>query len=305
MTAPNTRATEILTEHLGYPPIALIDDIINAVNSVMYKCTQAVETYLLQKDKATVVKEASKGDDEDIIMAHEDVVRSQENEIEMGTAKLETLLENSVDKNFDKFELYALRNILTIPNDLSDGGWVRLRHYEGVQLDKKADARSVELDLQINAMYKEITSQLLIKKQLLIQLKKAKKIVKLLGVYKQSLQFLSEQPRDTALSPETISILESLAPLDQTLYYLVSQTGELFDSVEKLTEVFDKSVGEGRIKGAVDEREKYLNVEATKLLRILGLTDNKAKMVKLLGNLANVDLENEQVKLQLKQKFGL
>ena len=36
-------------------------------------------------------------------------------EIKIGTAKLESLLENSVDKNFDKLELYVLRNILSIP----------------------------------------------------------------------------------------------------------------------------------------------------------------------------------------------
>lgn len=49
-------------------------------------------------------------------------------EIENGLHQLETLLEANVDKAFDKFEIYVLRNILTVPDDLL--AWVRLKHYE-------------------------------------------------------------------------------------------------------------------------------------------------------------------------------
>lgn len=49
-------------------------------------------------------------------------------EIENGLHQLETLLEATVDKAFDKFEIYVLRNILTVPADLLV--WVRLKHYE-------------------------------------------------------------------------------------------------------------------------------------------------------------------------------
>ena len=49
-------------------------------------------------------------------------------ELENGVHQLETLLESTVDKSFDKFEIYTLRNILTIPDDLAP--WMRLAHYE-------------------------------------------------------------------------------------------------------------------------------------------------------------------------------
>ena len=49
-------------------------------------------------------------------------------EIENGVHQLETLLEATVDKAFDKFEIWTLRNILTIPDDLAS--YVRLGHYE-------------------------------------------------------------------------------------------------------------------------------------------------------------------------------
>ena len=42
MSAPSLRSTALLTELLGFPPISLVDDIINNVNEVMYKCTAAM-----------------------------------------------------------------------------------------------------------------------------------------------------------------------------------------------------------------------------------------------------------------------
>ena len=49
-------------------------------------------------------------------------------EIEHGVHKLETLLETTVDRTFDKFELYTLRHLLSIEPGLED--WIRLAHYE-------------------------------------------------------------------------------------------------------------------------------------------------------------------------------
>ena len=46
--------------------------------------------------------------------------------------QLETLLENTIDKNFDKLEIWTLRNVLTVPDDVR--GWVRLGHYEVCKL---------------------------------------------------------------------------------------------------------------------------------------------------------------------------
>lgn len=49
-------------------------------------------------------------------------------EIENGVHQLETLLEATVDKTFDKFEIYTLRNILTVSENLTP--WMRLGHHE-------------------------------------------------------------------------------------------------------------------------------------------------------------------------------
>jgi kinetochore protein Mis12/MTW1 len=56
--------------------------------------------------------------------------------------QLETLLEAKIDKNFDKLEVVALRNILTVPPDVRE--WVRLNHYEGLNFTLDADAPDSE-----------------------------------------------------------------------------------------------------------------------------------------------------------------
>lgn len=42
--------------------------------------------------------------------------------------KLETLMENALDRNLDRLEIWTLRNVLCLPGDVE--GWVRLGHYE-------------------------------------------------------------------------------------------------------------------------------------------------------------------------------
>ena len=117
--AQMSRVTDaLLTEHFRYTPLTLIDDIINAVNTIVYRGIEAIETGLLNMPPKTLGF-SNKGDGESTEAA---------DEIEHGVHQLETLLEATVDKAFDKFEIYTLRNILTVPEDIAQ--WVRLGHYE-------------------------------------------------------------------------------------------------------------------------------------------------------------------------------
>ena len=63
-------------------------------------------------------------------------------EIEEGLHQFETLLNATVDKNFDKFEIYLLRNILSVPVDLAS--WVRLNHYQGIEYPPPKNAPTAE-----------------------------------------------------------------------------------------------------------------------------------------------------------------
>lgn len=64
----------------------------------------------------------------------EDLARRHREEIESGTHQLETLLWASIDKNFDRFEIYVMRNILCLRQGEME--WMRLGHYEGLDFER-------------------------------------------------------------------------------------------------------------------------------------------------------------------------
>jgi kinetochore protein Mis12/MTW1 len=70
------------------------------------------------------------------------IAEAAKTEIENGVHQLETLLETKIDKNFDRLEIYALRNILSVPPEVRD--WVRLSHYEGLTFTPDKDAPNTE-----------------------------------------------------------------------------------------------------------------------------------------------------------------
>ncbi|CBX99682.1 hypothetical protein LEMA_P089210.1 [Plenodomus lingam JN3] len=124
----------LLTEHFTWPPITLIDDIINAVNEVLYRCTDSFETGLLSADPALLgfadryaAEQRAPARDGDGGALYPEARL----EIEEGVLKLETLMENAVDKNFDKLEIWTLRNVLCLPRGEEElASWVRLGGYE-------------------------------------------------------------------------------------------------------------------------------------------------------------------------------
>ncbi|MCJ1232717.1 hypothetical protein MMC14_000670 [Varicellaria rhodocarpa] len=134
MSSSSNSKDALLTEHFRYTPLSLIDDIINTVNAIIYRAIQAIENGLLSTPPPVLgfgvsddtssgslrIRDADGDGNEDFPEARE--------EIENGVHQLETLLEATVDKTFDRFEIYTLRNLLTVPDELA--GWMRLGHYE-------------------------------------------------------------------------------------------------------------------------------------------------------------------------------
>ena len=81
---------ELIVEHLGFAPIHFVDDVLNIVNQNLYK---ALTRFEHQVENELGIAETEKR------MQH-----------------VETLFERAIDSKFDRFELYVLNNILTIPN---------------------------------------------------------------------------------------------------------------------------------------------------------------------------------------------
>ncbi|QUC22048.1 uncharacterized protein UV8b_06289 [Ustilaginoidea virens] len=149
-TPPAVSDYELLTEHFGYSPVALLDDIINTVNVLADRALDSVERLLLSIPPSNLgfkPPKTSGGDDDDdaAAAAASAAAAAARHEIEHGTHQLETLLNAAIDKNFDIFELYTMQNILTVK--AADEPFIRLSHYDGLDLsaqpalDKVADLR--------------------------------------------------------------------------------------------------------------------------------------------------------------------
>lgn len=127
---------------------SLLDSIINVVNSLADRTLDRVEQGLsgasaktlgfekaLRKKKQQLQRNGTTGDtDPDSLPSAEDAAQF---EVADGVHKLETLLCNAIDKNFDLFELYVMDNILCVQPAARP--WIRLQHYtRGLDFDAAA-----------------------------------------------------------------------------------------------------------------------------------------------------------------------
>ncbi|MCJ1341926.1 hypothetical protein MMC31_000104 [Peltigera leucophlebia] len=154
MTDSSRPADALLTEHFRYTPLSLIDEIINAVNIIVYRAIEAIENGLFSIPPETLgfrAEQATRIPDTD----GNSNIESPEvkEEIENGVHQLETLLEATVDKTFDKFEIYTLRNILTVSENLAP--WMRLGHYENLTLTLPPSAPTPESILGLRRKLQE------------------------------------------------------------------------------------------------------------------------------------------------------
>ncbi|KAI9147958.1 Kinetochore-associated protein MTW1 [Paramyrothecium foliicola] len=143
MTAPGSTEYEFLTEHFSYPPVSLIDDIINTVNVLADRALGSVEQLLLTLPPQSLGftnggSKPSKNGGAPPAGEQLSPEEAAKREIENGTHQLETLLNASIDKNFDLFELYTMRNIITVRPQ--DQPFVRLAHYDGLDFPAVAAA---------------------------------------------------------------------------------------------------------------------------------------------------------------------
>ncbi|EFY87246.1 hypothetical protein J3459_016083 [Metarhizium acridum] len=139
--AANGSDYELLTEHFSYPPVALLDDIINTINVLADRALDSVERLLLTIPPQNLGFKAPKPKPTDPDAA-QTALDAAKLEIENGTHQLETLLNAAIDRNFDIFELYTMQNILTVKPQ--DQPFMRLSHYDGLDLSSSPDNPTVE-----------------------------------------------------------------------------------------------------------------------------------------------------------------
>ena len=263
------KSTAVLTEHLGYAPIALIDDIINAVNDILYKCTGAMETFLKER------------------YANADEIPSDE--IQLGTAKLETLLESVVDRCFDKFELYALRNLLVIPPDLISEGWIRLKHHAGIDFSKYSESDNGQLDnnnsnnnsnnnnnndnddlqKQIVQLRQQIYNESHMNFLRTTQLRRILKMLKILENYRTSLLLLVS-PNDESAK----QALNDIAPLNETLLFLSSQVTDMIAKTSEIQNTLTDGMMSSIKQPLYTPRDDYVDMFAGRAIGSVGINGN-------------------------------
>ncbi|WLF79465.1 hypothetical protein PVL30_003220 [Lodderomyces elongisporus] len=299
-TYQDPRITALITEHLGYAPLKVIDEVINAMNSITIKGIEAFEKFLLDLHSENKIPQSISKDD-----------------IYKGTSKLELLLQNNIDVSFDKYELYCLRNIFSIPPDLVQGGWIRLKHLENVDFTNVKNSHIVkwEYDQQIVNIYARIEEELLTRKVIKLQMIKAEKIIENLKYIKKNLlplttltnqqwklsdsvvdkkiddkqSELSEGEKETEkdfeneiLEKERLAyekaaplreLYNSLQPIEQTLAVLQNELNETIDSVANLSKRLDDDVTKQKIVMRPSSRDKFIENRSRRIMQRLNLVD--------------------------------
>lgn len=218
MSAHTLENASILTEHFGFPPISLVDDIINSVNMLMYKCTEAMEDYLVKTVDNTY-------DNNGIDISEREAYL---NEIKEGTSKLESTLETAVDIHFDKLELYLLRNVLNVPH--LDTRFFRLRHQLGL---RKIEANTEEkLQLQISELCTSISEEVQYNKMLQEKLASFKKLELKIKNFKRAVSNFFALSQKSAAFPGDLpfalesSLTNALGPIDKSLQQVLQFLNE-------------------------------------------------------------------------------
>ncbi|AQZ09151.1 MTW1 (YAL034W-A) [Zygosaccharomyces parabailii] len=268
MAAPTMKSTSILTEHLQYPAISLVDDIINAVNEVMYKCTAAMEKYLLERN--------------------EGAGKDYTEEIRVGVAKLETLLEHSVDKNFDKLELYVLRNVLRIPQELLDANVFRLSYQRDLLIP--SDAEKASSISQLEEKGRQIEQSLQKNYELRRRLETGNALKQRIMKFKT----LVCQMLECEDSPQSQELVRVLAPIDDSLKLVTAQLRQLYvdseeqASMEKVLQVH----GKFQTHRNSDRRSMYIDTETK---RILGPQEKGNEAQQVEGGASNIKIESPDI----------
>ena len=183
-----------------------------------------------------------------------------------------------MDKTFDKFEIYTLRNILTVPEDLAP--WMRLGHYKGLHLPLEKDTPTPERVM-------ELRRRVLETRKLNRGLKVARgKNEALLGHLRELLLPPEQQQASTGRNdgehqensaPSSLAFLTSNplhTKLTTTAQFTASQLPALRDALHRLRpllhitpeEAVKNTQGEGE-SGSREERRGYIEGRVRRVIQ--------------------------------------
>jgi len=255
MASSSEKEKALLTELFGYTPLTLLDDIINTVNEVNYQALNAIEEGLKQQPAAQLGFQLS--EEEITGLATDEATQAaldkkKNDEIDNGMVKLETLLNSTVDKDFDKFEIYAFRNILTIGGDTDPElvDYITLDHYKNLDLnaaEKSPTKEEVEMQEKRLRELKKLNNLLKAK-----ELEQANTLNAVKGV-EEKLSFLTKTSEDVKYTAAQLPQLREL------LGELKAAQGKLGSSTGSAKE---------------EERQAYIDAQSRRAMERAGVHGN-------------------------------
>ncbi|TKA66609.1 hypothetical protein B0A55_08154 [Friedmanniomyces simplex] len=286
----------LLTEHFRYTPLTLLDDIINNVNELVYRAINAIDEGLAAIPPAALgfTLTAAQVDSLPTEEGRQDALDElKATELGNGCVQLESLLNSTVDKDFDKFEIYTLRNILALGHDEKEARglaeFVVLDHYKHVDVkglegtptpeEVQMQRRKVQETKKLNATLKvEEAKNAAMLKQLGGLLGAPKNDASPAGQASQSpFAFLTASPHTAATSSTTDS-----QPLTQNVHYALAQLPALRDLVAELkgslqtlpnarhAPPHDPDSAEGK-------RRQYLDTQSRRAVQRKGITSSNGE----------------------------
>nr|POE72993.1 kinetochore-associated protein mtw1 [Quercus suber] len=276
----------LLTEHFRYTPLTLLDDIINTVNELVFRAINAIEQgmsdispealgFKVPTRKALASPQAQRA------ALHE----LKQNEIDTGVVQLESLLNATVDKDFDKFEIYTLRNILAVGH-AEDGDlarWVRLEHYRDVDLESSRDSPSPEqVQLRRRKLHETRKLNLMLKQEEARNAAVLDQLRKLTG-HSAAGDTATSAPPPLAFLTASPHTSQSAQPLTQNVQYALAQLPALRQLLAQLKVSLQTLPNarhtEENLDSADARRRQYLDTQSKRAVTKRGIDTDSASKV--------------------------
>lgn len=258
-----------------------MDDIINTVNELVFRAINAIESGFSNSSPESLgYRPAPNVEFPNEEARRNALLEQKQAEIDTGIIQLESLLNAIVDKDFDKFEIYTLRNILAVGHEEESlARWVRLEHYKNLELDNSTVTITPE-ELQLQRRKVQETAKL----NAMLKAEEARNkaiISQLHTLTGQQPKEQTPQESDTTsqspfsfltTSPHTSSTAQ---PLSQNLQYAIAQLpalrellAQLKESLASLPTARQARQGENSMEA---KRRGYINAQSRRALERRGV----------------------------------
>ncbi|KAK5116451.1 hypothetical protein LTR62_007999 [Meristemomyces frigidus] len=225
--------TRCAGEHYETQPPTLLDDIINNVNELVFRAVNAIEEGLNAISPESLgfrldAAQLQACDNEE--SKHDALEELKQTELGNGCVQLESLLNSTVDRDFDKFEIYTLRNIIALGHedeakDLAN--WIQLEHYKHLNVAQTQDTPTPE-EVQLQRRKLHETQKL----NAMLRAEEVKNAAILAQLHALLGTKSSQQQGDTSTSP--LALLQTVQPSAQNVEYTLTHLPALRTLIAQL-----------------------------------------------------------------------